>query len=246
VKALILAAGYATRLYPLTLNKAKPLLSVGEKSMIDHLVDKINEIQKIDKIYVVTNQKFSQQFEDWARAKKNLKPIEIINDKTLSNDDRLGAIGDIALSIKDKAVKDDLMVVAGDNLFKFSLRKFLDFAQQKSPFPTIAVHDIKKKEFASLYGVLEIDNSAKIIRFEEKPKEPRSTLVSTCVYYFPEKKLNLVDKYLSSSEKSDAPGNYIKWLAENEGAYAFAFSEAWYDIGSKASYEEVKKIYGGN
>jgi len=245
MKALILAAGYATRLYPLTLNKAKPLLPVGGKTMIDRVVDKIEAIGEVDKVYVVTNQKFSDQFKEWAVSRKGRVPIEVINDKTLSNDDRLGAIGDIGLSIKEAKIDDELLVVAGDNLFDLDLNRFREFALSKGSFPSIAAYDIKEKGLATLYGVLEVDGSAKVIRFEEKPKEPRSTLVSTCIYYFPRQRLSLVDRYLSMSEKKDAPGNYIRWLAEGEGAYAFVFNEAWYDIGSKASYEEVKKIYGG-
>lgn len=245
MKALILAAGYATRLYPLTLNKAKPLLPVGKKTMIDRVVDNILAVKEVDAIYVVTNQKFSKQFGDWAKKKKGTVPINVINDRTLSNDDRLGAIGDIGLSINEAKIKDDLLVVAGDNLFEFDLEGFVDFAKKKGELPSIAVYDIKKREMASLYGVLEIDGDAKVISFEEKPKEPKSTLVSTCIYYFPKPKLHLVDKYLNTSAKKDAPGNYIRWLAENEGVYAFAFEEAWYDIGSKESYEEVKNIYGG-
>ncbi|PIU40778.1 MAG: hypothetical protein COS99_08850 [Candidatus Omnitrophica bacterium CG07_land_8_20_14_0_80_42_15] len=245
VKALLLAAGYATRLYPLTLNTAKPLLPVGKKLMIDHTVDKILKIKEIDKIYVVTNQKFFEQFKEWAKVKKCALPIQVVNDKTLSNDDRLGAIGDIGLTISEGKIDDSLLVIAGDNLFDFALEKFLKFAKGKSPVSSIAVYDIKKKEIAGLYGVLEIDTNAKVISFEEKPKNPKSTLISTCIYYFPKAKLNLVKKYLDTSEKKDAPGNYIKWLSENDGVCAFAFDEAWYDIGSKESYEEVKKIYGG-
>jgi len=244
MKALILAAGYATRLYPLTLNKAKPLLPIGGRTMIDRVVDNIITVEDVDAIYVVTNQKFTEQFEKWAQDEKRQVPVSVINDKTLSNDDRLGAIGDIGLSIKDARVNDDLLVVAGDNLFDFKLSDFVNFARAKSPYPSIAVYDVKDKEQASLYGILEIDNDAKVIDFEEKPKEPKSTLASTCIYYFPKSKLGLVSKYLTSGKKKDAPGNYIKWLAENEGVYAYAFQEAWYDIGSKASYEEVKKIYG--
>jgi len=245
MKALILGAGYATRLYPLTKDKAKPLLPVGNKCMIDHVVDKIEEIADVDKIYVVTNQKFFTQFSDWAEAKKGKTPIEAINDKTLSNDDRLGAIGDIGLSINDKKIDDDLLIVAGDNLFEFDLKDFLNFAKSKTPTPSIAVYDIENIKEASLYGVLQIDENSKVLSFEEKPAAPKSTLVSTCIYYFPKLKIDLVNRYLATSQKKDAPGNYIKWLTENEGVYAFAFKEAWYDIGSKASYEEVKKIYGG-
>lgn len=245
MKALILAAGYATRLYPLTLDKAKPLLPVGRKTMIDHVVDKIEATGRVDKLYVVTNQKFFEQFNSWAAGKKTRIPIEVINDKTFSNDDRLGAIGDIGMSVRDEKIKDDLLVVAGDNLFEFNLKKFLDFAQSKMPFISIAVYDIKKKETAGLYGVLEVDAGGKIISFEEKPKKPKSTLVSTCIYHFPKEKLYLLGRYFSASEKKDAPGNYIKWLVENDEVYAFTFKDAWYDIGSRESYEEVKKIYGG-
>lgn len=241
MKALILAAGYATRLYPLTLNRAKPLLKVNGKRIIDYIVDKINQINEIDKIYVVTNQKFSEQLRDWAGDTKNAKPIKVINDRTLSNDDRLGAIGDIDLAVREEKIEDDLLVVAGDNLFEFDLKDFLSFAKENPHFPSIAVHDIKKKELASLYGVLEIDRRHKVMCFEEKPKDPKSTIISTCIYYFPRSKLNLVEMYLNVSEKKDEPGNLIRWLTENDAVYAFVFDQPWYDIGSKESLEEVKK-----
>ena len=245
MKGLILAAGYATRLYPLTKDKAKPLLPVGGKTMIDRVLDKILAVGEVDTVFVVTNQKFSEQFAGWADSGKRQVPVRVINDKTLSNDDRLGAIGDIGLSITEGGIADDLLVVAGDNLFDLDLREFVRFAREKDPYPSIAVYDVKDKEQASLYGVLALDDDARVVSFEEKPKNPKSTLASTCIYYFPKAKLDLVGKYLNTSGKKDAPGNYIKWLAENEGVYAYAFSEAWYDIGSRASYEEVKKIYGG-
>lgn len=240
---LILAAGYATRLYPLTLNKPKPLLPVGGKPILEHIFDKISELNNVGNCYIVTNQKFFKNFEDWTGVFKFKAPIEAINDETTTNENRLGAIRDIEFVIKKKGIKDDLLVIGGDNLFEFSLKGFVDFAEAHKPGASLAIFDIGEKEKASLYGVIKIDSSSRVVNFEEKPPKPQSTFIATCVYYFPKEKVNLISKFLSSSNKSDAPGNYIKWLSENEEVYGFAFKEKWYDIGDKSSYEKADREY---
>jgi glucose-1-phosphate thymidylyltransferase len=240
---IILAAGYATRLYPLTLNKPKPLLKVGEKSIVEYIFDKIAQLAGVNKCYIVTNQKFFGAFKEWAENYTFSVPIEVVNDETTTNENRLGAIRDIDFVIEKKRVKDDILVIGGDNLFEFDLKDFVEFAKQHKPDSSFAVFDIGDAQKARQYGVVKLDGSNKVINFEEKPQSPQSTLISTCVYYFPREKLGLITDFLSSGNKADATGNYIKWLSETDSIYGFAFRESWYDIGDMKSLEEAERKY---
>ncbi len=241
MRALILAAGYATRLYPLTEHQPKPLLKVGDKLIIEHILSKIEEIKGIEEVYIVTNDKFYPSF---AALKNNLKTplrIEIINDGTKSNEDRLGAIGDIHFVIEQKMIKDDLLVIAGDNLFGFALPELVHFFQQKNS-SVVAFHDLKNLEkVKGKYGVGILEGS-RIIDFEEKPSEPKSALASTACYLFKKQDLSCIGT-LAKTKKADAPGNLIKYLAKNSEVHGFVFHQHWFDIGSFESLEEAKKEY---
>lgn len=244
MKALVLAAGYAVRLQPLTLNTPKPLLEVGGKKMIDRILDKVGAVSEIDSVYVVSNHKFIKNFEEWAKATKLKTKISLIDDGTLTNETRLGAIRDMELSIKEKSIDDDLLVIAGDNLFDLELGKFLDFAKKHSDGVSVALYDIGSLDVATKYGVVRIDNANKVLEFEEKPPKPKSTLVSTGIYYFPKDKVKEIVKYAGSEgAKLDAPGYYIKWLSANGMVYGFSFSQKWYDIGDIASYKKADEEY---
>lgn len=244
MKALILGAGYGTRLYPLTLDKPKPLLDVAGRPMLNYIIDKVNDIPEVDLIYIVTNDKFTRHFQKWAKELNNVKPIETINDGTLSNETRLGAIGDIYFVLENEKVSDDLLVIGGDNLFEERIIGFMDFAKRKTPAISIGLYNLKHEELASQYGIVTIDENNKVINFLEKPKEAPSTLVSMCVYYFPRPSLELFTDYNNDlNSKKDNSGEYIKWLSKKAEVFGFIFEKAWYDIGSKESYEEVNKIY---
>lgn len=245
MKALILAAGYATRLYPLTISKPKPLLPVKGKPIIDYTMGHLSDIPEVDEIYVVTNHRFYKNFKIWAADYKGRKKITVINDKTLVNEERLGAIGDIQLVIKEADISDDLIIVAGDNLFAFDMKKFIGFSRSHAPNCSVALHDINSFEEARKFGIVTVDKNDRILHFTEKPSKPESTLVAICLYYFPKEKLSMVAKYLKESSYNDAPGNYISWLAKNEGVFGFTFSEEWYDIGDKHTYESIKDSYRG-
>lgn len=245
MKALILAAGYATRLYPLTISKPKPLLPVKGKAMIDYIMDKLEDIQEIDEVYVVTNSRFYKIFEQWASNHKSSKRITVIDDGTHTNETRLGAIGDIQLVIEKTKLKDNLLIIAGDNLFAFKMRDFLEFANRHLPSCSIVLHNIGSLKEAGKYGVVKIDENNKLLSFTEKPPQPESTLVAICLYYFPKEKMQRVAEYLGQSKHKDAPGTYISWLVKNDDVYGFIFEDEWYDIGDKNIYERIKDTYKG-
>jgi glucose-1-phosphate thymidylyltransferase len=241
MKALILAAGYATRLYPLTKDTPKPLLEVSGKPIINYIVDKIATIPNVDGIYVVTNNKFHTHFQAWANNLNCSKPITIVNDQTTSNDDRLGAIGDIDFVVKQENINEDLLVIAGDNLFGFALQNFVDFFHQKAN-SIVAFHNLQDLEkVRGRYGVAILDNT-KVIDFEEKPREPKSTLAATACYLFNQQDLQKVDSFLRE-EKADAPGNLVRYLAKNSEVHGFVFTEHWFDVGTLPSLEEARQAY---
>lgn len=242
MKALILAAGYATRLYPLTKDKPKPLLKVGSKTITDRLVEKIERIRDIDEIYIVTNEKFAPNFIEWAEKSTYKKPIKIINDHTLTNETRLGAIGDMELVVREGGISDDILVLGGDNLFDFSLRDFIEFARSKTG-SVVALRDIGDLNEAKKYGIVSIDGNEKVTEFTEKPEDPKSTLAAMCVYYFPKAMLSLLKTYLDTGKNKDAPGHYIGWLAQKDFLYGYKFDGEWFDIGDKRLLKLADEIY---
>ncbi|MEA3305374.1 MAG: sugar phosphate nucleotidyltransferase, partial [Candidatus Omnitrophota bacterium] len=223
----------------------KPLLPVEGRPIVDYIMDKLDDIAEIDEVYVVTNNRFYKNFEEWAAKHESRKKITVINDKTLTNEERLGAVGDIQLVLEEVKIKEDLLIIAGDNLFAFKMQNFLEFARAHAPGCSIVLHNIGSREEAKKYGVVAIDDANKLLSFAEKPVEPKSTLVAICLYYFPAEKLALVEKYLNQSKHKDAPGNYIDWLVRNDEVFGFIFEGKWYDIGDKDIYEEIKDTYKG-
>jgi len=244
MKALILAAGYATRLYPLTVEYPKPLLKVEQRPIIDYIVDKVKTVEAIDEIIVVTNSKFISSFKRWADEVQLDRPLTLVDDLTKDHADRRGAIGDMHFVIKQRHIEDDLLVVGGDNLFDGGLLEFFSFAQGKESNPVIGVYDIKHKEQSGKYGVIKMDAENRIVDFEEKPKAPKSTLIAMCLYYFAKDKLGLIEEYLDTkTDKHDATGFYIEWLINRVPVYGFVFGGRWYDIGDHEFYNEAKRSF---
>jgi len=243
IKAVVLCAGYATRLYPLTENQPKPLLNVGDKPIVEHIVDKISNLAEVDEIFVVTNHKFYSPFRNWLRSCNYNKKITVIDDGTLKNDDRLGAIGDLGFVIKEEDLNEDVLMIAGDNLFGFSLREFLSFFNEKES-SVLAFCDLKKKEkVANRLGVGILDEENKVTNFEEKPAHPSSTLAATCCYIFSKTDIKKIREYVEKSERWDNPGDLAKWLADRSNLHGFVFSEHWFDIGSFEGLEEASQYY---
>lgn len=239
MKAIILAGGYAKRLWPLTMTTPKPLLRVGSKPIINYIVESLEKIDEIDHIYVSTNKKFEKQFSHWLKDYSFTKPVEIIIENTNSEETKLGAIGGIDFIIKNTGIDEDCIIIAGDNMFDFSLQEFITFYKEKKG-TVMAVFDIVDPSKASLYGIVTLDDQCKVIDFIEKPKDPPSTLVSTACYIFPRDTIKYFSSYLKDGNNKDSPGFFLQWLHKSEDVYGFAFNGQWFDIGDKDSLKKAR------
>lgn len=237
----MLAAGYGTRIYPLTENIPKSLLKVAGKPMIEHIIKKLEEINLLNKIYIVTNDKFESHFKKWLSNFDANNPIEIINDGTKSNEDRLGALGDVHHAINLKNLNNDVIVIAGDNLFEMSLSEVVNYFKKRKS-NVIVLHDVKDFELARHYGIVEVSNNV-VVNFEEKPLAPKSTLASTGIYLFPKKTIPLIKKYIAQGNNPDKTGRFIEWLHKRDVVYSYVTDKKWYDIGSIGQLEKANKYY---
>lgn len=245
MKVIILAAGYATRLYPLTLTQPKPLLPVAGKPMVEHVLDNLAPIGGIDRVYVVTNAKFAGHFQAWSeryRAHKSKLDFTIINDGSTDDSNKLGAIGDIHLVISKEKLDDDLIIVAGDNLFSESLQGFGTVCREKKA-PVLAVFDVGSLEEIKKYNSITLDAQGKIVFFEEKPKVPASTLTGIALYYYPKSVLPLIHQYIAEGNNPDQPGRLVQWLYPRVPFHTWQVPGIWYDIGSKETLEEANRIF---
>lgn len=241
MQCILLAAGYATRLYPLTENMPKALLKLGDKTILDMVIDKIGEIDDVENIYIVTNEKFHTHFEDWAKTYSGSKGIKVLNDHTTNNDNRLGAIGDLKYVIDSEKIDDEILVMASDNIFDFSLNDFVDVYRQKNT-DMICAHTIANKNELHSMGVVELDGNNKVTGFEEKPENPKSDLGVPPFYLYRRETLPLVDKYLAEGNNPDAPGHFIPWLIGQTDVYAFVFDATRIDIGTPECYHEACEL----
>ncbi|HUA68860.1 MAG TPA: nucleotidyltransferase family protein [Candidatus Saccharimonadales bacterium] len=245
MKVIILAAGYATRLYPLTLNQPKPLLPVAGKPMIEHVLDNLAPTSGIDRIYVVTNAKFTSHFQKWSehyRATKSKLEFTVVSDGTTSDADKLGAIGDIHFVLKTQNVDDDIIVVAGDNLFSEKLADFGEFCHEKRA-PVLALYDVGDLEQIKKYNSISVDAQGKITFFEEKPRNPTSTLTGIALYFYPKTAIPLIKQYITEGNNPDQPGRLVQWLYPRTPVYTWRVPGLWFDIGSKETLEEANQIF---
>lgn len=242
MKCIILAAGYATRLYPLTIDTPKPLLEVAGKTILAHILEKVEKVNSIDEVLIVTNDRFYPHFKDWVKQYPYTKPIQVLNDMTDTNDNRLGAIKDIQYVLDHSEIDSDLMVLAGDNLFDFELVDFVDYFEKNSR-DCITTHEIHDIERIKRTGVIEIDGTGKVISFEEKPQQPKSNLAVPPFYIYQQETLPLIAKYIQEGNNPDAPGNFIPWLIRHKDVHAYQFDGQRYDIGTVESYKKVQDIF---
>lgn len=242
MKCLILAAGYATRLYPLTENFPKPLLKVGDKTILDWLIDDIDASGKVDEYIVISNHKYYEHFAHWSGSKT--QRITIVDDGTSTNETRLGAVKDIQFAIDSLRLDDDLLVIAGDNVLDFSLTKFIEYASIKRTSCIMRYYEPDENKLHKC-GVVEIDADDRIVSMEEKPANPRTHWCCPPFYYYTREAAGMVQQGIASGCGTDAPGSYISWLAGNTVVHAMEMPGKRYDIGNLESYEHVKQAYSG-
>lgn len=242
MKAIILAAGYATRLYPLTLNKPKALLKVGGQTVLDYIIDEVETLEEINEIIIVSNHKFSNHFISWKERRNSIKNIKIIDDGTTNDENKLGAIGDISLVIKSENINEDILVIAGDNLFTFKLRDFYNFYLKKHK-DCILAQENKNMDELKRMGVVLLDKGDKVLNFEEKSNQPISNIAVYASYIYLKNTLPLISQYLDENNNPDAPGYFPAWLYHKKDIYAYRFSGKCYDIGTHKSYEEIQKKF---
>jgi glucose-1-phosphate thymidylyltransferase len=242
MKCLILAAGYATRLYPLTENFPKPLLKVGEKTILDWLVDDIAAAGLVDEYVVISNHKFAHHFEEWTATRK--EQISVVDDGTETNETRLGAVRDIQFAIDALKLDDDMLVIAGDNVLDFSLTHFIRYADSKQSSAIMRYFEPVEAKLRKC-GIVEIDSDDKIISMEEKPAEPKSHWCCPPFYYYTKADAQRIPQAIESGCGIDAPGSFIAWLATQTTVYAMEMPGSRYDIGNLESYNEVSSIYKG-
>lgn len=247
MKVILLCAGYATRLYPLTKDQPKPLLPVGGKPMIEWILGCIKSVPDIDGIYIVTNHRFAGHFEKWKNQYKDFKNICVFDDGTSSNEDRLGAIGDLQFVLKNAGVqKEDLLVLAGDNLFDFDIPAFIKEGKSRRPNACVAAYDIQDFKLAKQYGLLKVNVKGNVEEFLEKPENPPTTLASCGIYWLPAETRELIDRYLAAGHNADQPGHYMRWLAQEKRLDAILVSGLWFDIGDLNSYKHADEIMQKN
>jgi glucose-1-phosphate thymidylyltransferase len=242
MKCIILAAGYGTRLFPLSKDYPKSLLKVGDKEVLDYLLEKTDTVENIEKVFIVINNKFAPFFEEYLSNKNFKKEIELINDGTNSNRERMGAIKDLSFAVNNKAILDDILVLGGDNILDFSFSSFVKFFRKKKS-DVIAAYRAAKNEDLSFTGVVKIEVDGKVVNFQEKPSCPESDFVVPPCYIFQKETLSEIGKYLAENNLPDAPGNFIKWLSKRKEVYAFIFNGKRYDIGNLSSYRKTVKEF---
>lgn len=245
MKVVVLAAGYATRLYPLTLTRPKPLLPVAGKAMIEHVLDHLAPIGGFDQVYVLSNAKFFGAFEQWAagfRSRSMPYTIEVIDDGSTDDGNKLGAIGDLHFLLKEKGIADDLIVVAGDNLFTESLADFGRVCREKN-VPVIGTFDVGRLDQARKYSTIKVDTGGQLIEFEEKPAEPATTIIGIALYYYPKATLPKIFQYVAEGNNPDQPGRLVQWLHTRCPVLTWPVPGLWYDIGSKETLEEANRIF---
>jgi len=248
MKAIVLAGGHATRLWPITKNRAKPLLPVGEKPIIEYIIE---DLQDVDEVLISTNAKFSTDFEDYAEEFDRDNVRVVVEDQD-SEADKPGTIGAILKILKQENIDDDLLVIGGDNIYSFDISDFIDFAEERGP--ANVVYDVEDFDLASSFGIVDTDDE-RIVGFEEKPEEPPSTLASTACYYFPKEHINLFREYDQHFQETDVPkeqyldepGRLIEWAHSKVDMYAYSFDGHWFDVGTRQGYlEALGKVVDGN
>lgn len=246
MKVIILAAGYGTRMGEISKNKPKPLLEINKKPILEHILDKLSILPQIEQYYIISNGKFFYQFRDWHMDFMNNRNghihLKVVNDESMSNETRLGAIGDLNFLLNAHPIEDDVLITAGDNLYEFDLKKFYNFFKEKDD-DCICALPIQDEAKLKRTGVIQLDENARVIDFEEKPENPKSNLGSPPLYLLKQSTLPLIKTYLEEGNNQDAPGNFIKWLHHYKPVFAYRAEGTRYDVGNLETFKKVNEIY---
>lgn len=242
MKAIILAAGYATRLYPLTKDKPKALLPIAGKCILDYIVDEIESISEIDELIITSNSKFYENFEEWKKTRETRLNITVLDDKTTDDSNKLGAIGDIGFAIDALNIDDDILVMAGDNIFTFKLENYFNEFKKLSK-DMILVKELDDIEDLKRMANVITDENGKVIEMVEKPENPKTNIAAFASYIYKKETVPMIKKYLEEGNNPDAPGFFPSWLHKHKDVYAYKFDGECYDIGTPKSYDEVNKIF---
>ncbi len=242
---IILAAGYATRLYPLTLDRPKPLLTVSGRPIIEHIIERLHPETK--QIYMVINDKFADHFSNW---RENYKlpfaaDISLVNDGSVNESDKLGAIGDIHFVLNKHSIDRDLLVVAGDNIFSEELDEFYTVAKRRGT-PVVGLYDVGSLEEAKKFGNVEVDEEGKLLKFIEKPPEPKTSLIAIALYYYPKECIPYIKQYVEEGNNPDQPGRLIQWLYERVPVYTWRLPGVWFDIGTKETLQAAERHFSAS
>lgn len=232
MKAIVLAGGYATRLWPITEDRAKMLLPIGERTVIDRILRDLEDEERVDEVYVSVNRRFAPDFEEYINRTDLTKP-QLSVEETTAEEEKFGVVGALRQLVDRENITDDLLVIAGDNLIAFDVSEFIDDFYDRNA-PLLAAYDVGSKELAKSYGLVELEEG-KVSGFQEKPENPHSSLVSIACYVFPAEAVQF-EEYLASGNNPDEPGWYVQWLQNHQTVYAFEFDTAWFDIGTPQSY----------
>ena len=243
MKVIVLAAGYATRLYPLTRNQPKPLLDVGGKPMLTWLLDKVAELDDVSEIVVVTNGRFHEQFESWRGSVDSAIPIRLLNDGSTGDENKLGAIADMNLAMRETGGDEDWLVVAADNLFDFDLVPYQrEFTRRRRAL--LLLREMEDVSVMGRYNDVKVDAEGHVTFFQEKPPNPTTNVAAICLYFLPAGTEKKVSRYLAADGNPDAPGYFIQWLVEQGGVDAVPFEGTWYDIGNLETLEQARARFG--
>ncbi|MBS3790381.1 MAG: NDP-sugar synthase [Candidatus Thermoplasmatota archaeon] len=245
MNSIILAGGYATRLWPITKDKAKPLLPLGGKPILSYILDELERVEEMNKIYITTNERFENSFKDYLRD-RNQNLYDLIIEGQESEEEKLGAIGGI-MNALEKAENTDYLVIGGDNYYSFKIQDFLNFAQEKGNIVN-ACFEVESFEEAKNYGIVDFDENKKIRDFQEKPEEPKSRMASTAFYYFPKEINKIFEAYteywdgrISKDKYLDEPGRFLAWTSDRYDCYAYPFTGIWADVGTRQGYLRAER-----
>lgn len=241
MKAIVLCGGFAKRLMPLSKNKAKSLIFVGKKPMIEYILEMLDELDDVDEIFISVNEKYDEDFKEFLNTVTFKKSIKIVVEETEKEEEKLGSLGGIIYVVGKENINEECIIIAGDNVIDFDLKDFVNFYRNKQK-PILGAFDIKNKEETKKFGVLVVGEDDKVVEFVEKPPKSESTLISMCCYVFPAQTLKMLKRYIDEGNNKDAPGYFIQWLIKKDDVFAFVFNGTWYDIGDLKTLEKARKF----